>query len=288
MLTPCHSRCFAHSGLIKNERNPVMRKRSLRNMLVVMLLTMVATPASSQVLHYDFLGTTPMGSWQLREDTTTDHKGRQTVAATRTSLVGEEVRDGEKHYWIEMEINTFKVKKGKRKPTGDTIIFKSLVAESAFKDDPANAVNNVRAFGKEMIMQTGDQDPIRITGAGGMAESMMQAMGTTISYTYEFVGDEDVTVTAGSFPARKIQGTGTAEMKVIFKKISVTSNNTAWLSDRVPFGMVKSEGESITNGKTSTHSSELLEYGESGAVTQITKTPEDLPAMPSMKDIFKQ
>ena len=265
-----------------------MRKRTLRNALVVMLLAMVATPASSQVLHYDFLKTTPMGSWQLREDTTTDHKGRQTVAATRTSLVGEEVRDGEKHYWIEMEINSFKVKKGKRKPTGDTILFKSLVAESAFKDDPANAVNNVREFGKEMIMQTGDQDPIRITGAGGMAESVMQAMGTSISYTYDFVGDEDVTVTAGSFPARKIQGTGTAEMKVIFKKISVTSNNTAWLSDRVPFGMVKSEGESITNGKTSTHSSELLEYGESGAVTRITKTPEDLPAMPSMKDIFKQ
>ena len=265
-----------------------MRKQTLRNALVVMLLAMVATPASSQVLHHDFLKATPMGSWQLREDTTTDHKGRQTVAATRTSLVGEEVRDGEKHYWIEMEINTFKVKKGKRKPTGDKIFFKTLVAESAFKDDPANAVNNVRAFGKEMIMQTGDQDPIRITGAGGMAESMMQAMGTSISYTYDFVGDEDVTVTAGSFPTRKIQGNGTTEMKVIFKKISVTSNNTAWLSDRVPFGMVKSEGESITNGKTSTHSSELLEYGESGAVTQITKTPEDLPAMPSMKDILKQ
>lgn len=137
-------------------------------------------------------------------------------------------------------------------------------------------------------MQSGDQDPIRITGAGGMAESMMQSMGTKISYTYDLIGDEDVTVPAGSFPARKIQGTGTAEMKVIFKKVSVTSNNTAWLSDQVPFGMVKSEGESITNGKTSSHSSELLEYGDSGAVTQITKTPEDLPAMPNMKDIFKQ
>ncbi len=187
-----------------------------------------------------------------------------------------------------MEMNTFKVKKGKRKPSGDTIIFKSLVAESAFKEDPANAVNNLRAFGKEMIMQSGDQDPIRMTGAGGMAESMMQAMGTEISYAYDFVGDEDVTVKAGSFPARKIRGTGAVEIKVIFKKISVTSSNTAWISDRVPFGMVKSEGESITNGKTSTHSSELLEYGESGAVSKITKTPEELPAMPNMKDIFKQ
>jgi hypothetical protein len=263
-----------------------MRKRTLKNFLAFMLLAMAATPASSQVLQYDFLDATPMGSWQLREDTTTDHKGRQTVSVTRTSMVGEESRDGEKHYWVEMAMNTFKVKKDKRKPSGDTIIFKSLVPESAFKGDPANAVNNLRAFGKEMIMQTGDDNPIRLTGAGGMAESMMQAMGTEISYAYDFVGDEDVTVKAGSFPARKIQGTGAVEMKVVFKKISVTSSNTAWFSDRVPFGIVKSEGESIANGKKSTHSSELLEFGGSGAVTQITKTPEDLPAMPDMKDLF--
>jgi hypothetical protein len=257
-------------------------------MLAMMLLSMVATSASSEDLNYNFLESTPIGSWQLREDTNTDHKGKQTVSLTRSSLVGEETRDGEKHYWIEVEMNTFKVKKGERKPSGDTIIFKSLVAESAFKDDPANAVNNLRAFGKEMIMQTGDQDPILITGAGGMAESMMQAMGTKISYAYSFVGDEDVTVKAGSFPTRKIQGTGSVEMKVMFKKISVTSSNTAWLSDQVPFGMVKSEGQSVADGKTSTHSSELLEYGDSGAVSQITKTPEKLPEIPSMKDLFNQ
>ena len=265
-----------------------MRIQFLTNTLVAMLLTMVATTASSEALDYNFLQATPIGSWQLREDTNTDHKGRQTVTETRSSLVGEEMRDGEKHYWIEMTMNSFKVKKGKRKSSGDTIIFKSLVPESVFKDDPANAVNNLRAFGKEMIMQTGDQDPIRMTGAGGMAESMMQAMGTKISYTYDFVGDEDVTVKAGSFTAGKIQGTGSTEMKVIFKKISVTSSNTAWISDRVPFGMVKAEGESTTNGKKSTHSSELLEYGDSGAVSQITKTPEELPAMPNMKDLFGQ
>ena len=265
-----------------------MRTQFLTNTLVALLLTMVATTASSEGLDYNFMQATPIGSWQLREDTNTDHKGRQTVTETRSSLVGEEMRDGEKHYWIEMTMNSFKVKKGKRKSSGDTIIFKSLVPESVFKDDPANAVNNLRAFGKEMIMQTGDQDPIRMTGAGGMAESMMQAMGTKISYTYDFVGDEDVTVKAGSFPVRKIQGTGSTEMKVIFKKISVTSSNTAWISDRVPFGMVKAEGESTTNGKKSTHSSELLEYGDSGAVSQITKTPEELPAMPNMKDLFGQ
>lgn len=260
--------------------------RYLRNLLLAVSLTVAAAPAFSQDVDFNFLDATPVGSWQLREDTTIDHKGRETVAVVRSSMVGEETRDGEKHYWMEMEMNVFKVKKEKRKSSGDRIIFKTLVAESAFDADPANAVNNLRAFGKEMIMQTGDGDPILMTGGGGMAESMMQAMGTTINYSYEDVGNEEVTVAAGSFPTRKIQGTGSAEMKVVFKKITTTSSNTAWLSDDVPFGMVKSEGESTTNGKKSTHSSELMEYGNSGAVSQITKTPEELPSIPGLKDLF--
>jgi len=264
-----------------------MIERYLKNVLLIALLSIAATPALSEGVDFNFLESTPVGSWQLREDMTTDQKGRQTIATTRSSLVGEEMRDGERHFWLEMQIDTFKVdRKGKRKPKGDTAIVKTLVAESAFSADPANTLGNVRAFGKEIIMQTGDDDPIRLTGAGGMAESMLQSMGANITYSYAFVGDEEISVPAGSFSTRRIQGTGSTEMKVVFKKISVTSDNTVWLSDDVPFGMVKSEGESITNGKASTHSSVLLEHGTSGAVTQITKTPQDLPGMPGLKDLL--
>jgi len=263
-----------------------MAGRYLQNLLLAWSLTLVAAPSLGQGVDFNFLEATPVGSWQLREDTSIDHKGRKTVAVVRSSMVGEEIRDGEQHYWMEMEMNSFKVKKEKRKPSGDRIIFKTLVAKSAFDADPANAMINMRAFGKEIVMQTGDDKPILLTGGGGMAESMMQAMGTAVSYSYEEVGDEEVTVAAGSFPTRKIQGSGSTEMKVVFKKITVTSSNTAWVSDDVPFGMVKSEGESTTNGKQSTHSSELLEYGNSGAVSQITETPEELPAMPGLKDLF--
>ncbi len=263
-----------------------MKIRIWTTALLAMLLASATTTASAEGLEYNFLEATPIGSWQLREDTSIDHKGRQTVMETRSSLLGEEMRDGQKYYWIEMSMQPFEVKRGKRKPSGDTIIFKSLVAESAFQDDPANALNNVRAFGKEMIMQSGNSDPILMRGAGGMGDSILQSLGTKVSYAYELVGDEEVTVKAGSFPTRKIQGSGTTEMKIVFKKISVTSSNTAWLSDRVPFGMVKAQGESVTNGKKSTHSSELLEYGQSGAVSQITKTPEELPEMPDIKSLF--
>lgn len=263
-----------------------MKIRNWITALLAMLLAGVATTASAEGLGYNFLESTPIGSWQLREDTSIDHKGRQTVMETLSSLLGEETRDGQKYYWIEMSMQTFKVKRDKRKPSGDTIIFKTLVAESAFRDDPANALNNVRAYGKEMIMQNGNSDPILIRGAGGMGDSMLKSLGAKVSYAYEFVGDEEVTVKAGSFPAKKMEGSGTTEMKVVFKKISVTSSNTAWVADRVPFGMVKAQGESITNGKKSTHSSELLAYGQSGAVSKITKTPQELPEMPDIKGIF--
>ena len=263
-----------------------MKTRNLIITLLAMLLASAATTAAVEGLNYNFLQATPIGSWQLREDTSTDHKGRQTVMETRSSLLSEETRDGQKYYWIEMSMQTFKVKRDKRKPTGDTIVFKTLVAESAFQDDPANALNNVRAFGEEMILQSGDGDPMLIRGAGGMGDSMLKFMGAKVTYAYEMLGDEDVTVKAGSFAARKIQGSGTTEMKVMFKKLSVASSNTAWISDRVPFGMVKAQGESVTNGKKSTHSSELLAYGESGAVSQITKTPQEMPEMPDIKSIF--
>ena len=262
-----------------------MKKHFLMHSLMGFWLVLSAT-ASSESLNFNFVKSTPVGSWQLREDITTDHKGRQTVSQMRSSLVGEEMRDGEQYYWIEMVIDNFKIKKGKRKPTGDTAIMKSLVAAGAFNDDPANAVNNLREFGKEIIVQNGDQDPMRMSGAGGMADSLMKAFDAKITYEYEVAGKEDVSVKAGNFKAQKMMGNGSTEMKVFFKKISVTSTNTAWISSGVPFGLVKSEGESNTNGKKSTHSSELLEYGTSGGVSRITKPPQDMPEMPKLKDLF--
>ena len=263
-----------------------MNKPPVAITLVCLLLTGAMSAAFGEKMDYNLLQSTPVGSWQLREDTTTDRKGKKTVTQMRSSLIAEVMRDGEKHYWIEMAMESFEIKRGKRKPSGDTVIIKSLVPESALQDDPANAVNNLRAFGKEIIMQSGDADPIMIRGAGGLAGSMMQAMGMKVSYEYDYVGNESVSVTAGEFPARKIQGSGATEFKMMMRKTRITSKNTAWLSDRVPFGIVKAEGETVTNGKKSTNVAELLAYGTSGASTQITKTAQELPEIPNMKQIF--
>ncbi|MEM7358307.1 MAG: hypothetical protein AAF431_04385 [Pseudomonadota bacterium] len=260
-----------------------MLQVSLFRVSVLLMGLLLAPMASATGVGFQFLESTPIGSWQVREDTDISHKKKTTVSVIRSSLLGSEMRNGEKHYWIEMVMNNYKVsKKGKRKKDGDQAIIKTLVSESALKSDPANVLNNLRGFGAEIIMQSGDQDPMRITGAGGFMGGMMQAMDLEVNYNFTELGNESVTVPAGDFDARKVQGSGTTEAKVIFKKIKVDSDSTAWLSKKVPFGIVKSEGTTTTNKKTSTQSSELLEYGMSGATSLITKEPKDMPTMGNM------
>jgi len=261
--------------------------RKLVNGILLTICLCLSTQSSfAQGFEFDLLEATPIGSWQLREDTNTNHKGKQEVIVMRSSLLGTETRGDTKYYWIEMVVDSYKIKKkGKRKKNGKQVVIKSLVAESALSGDPANVLTNLRGFGEEMIMQTGDDDPLRISGSGGMLGAMMQALGTEVNFNFSQLGNESVTVPAGEFSTQKIQGSGTTETKIVFKKIKIESDSTVWMSAKVPFGMVKSEGTSTTNKKQSTHSSVLLEYGMSGAESLITKEAKD---MPGLGNIFGQ
>lgn len=261
-------------------------KKFLSTILFCTALVANSPALYAKGINFDFVKASPVGSWQLREDTVTNHKGKQTLTKTRSSVVGEEQRDGERHLWLEMKIESFKLKKGKRKPSGDTVIVKTLIPVSILNGDPANAVNNMRALGKEMVMQSGDSDPMVIRGAGGLAGSMMKAMGVEIKHSYEDMGTEKVQVGGKNFSARKIQGEGSTKSKIMFTTLNVSSKNTAWLSQDVPFGFIKSESETTTNGKVSHSTSELVDYGRSGAQSEITKTPQEMPEIPNMKDLF--
>lgn len=203
-------------------------------------------------------------------------------------MVGSEERDGETHYWIEASIDSFKIsKKGKRKNKGKRTIMKTLIPESLFKSDAENILGNLSAFGVETIIQTGKEQPMRMSNTGGMMASMMKAFGAQVTHDYSDQGSESINVSAGKFDVRKISGTGTVEMKIVFKKINVESDSTVWIADNVPFGFVQGETTTITNGKTSNTSSQLLEFGTSGAQSQITGEPQDMPEMPNMGELFK-
>ena len=244
---------------------------------------------TGHALEYDMLGSTPIGSWQVREDINTDHKGRQTVTTIRTSMLGTETRDGQQYYWIEMVMENFKVsKKGKRKPVGDRAIMKSLMSAETLSGDPANIMTNLRGLGKEIIIQSGDEDPMIIREAGGMFGAIMKGMGMEVNYDFNELGGEKVSVAAGEFDTNKVQGSGVTESKVMFKTMRVESDSTVWMSDKVPFGMIKAEGQSLINGKQNSHSSQLMEFGMEGAKSLITKPPTEMPAMPNMQDILGQ
>lgn len=229
------------------------------------------------------LDATPIGSWQLRDNVETNHKGKSTASSIRTSLLGSDVRDGKKYYWVEMVINSYKIdRKGKRKPSGDQMVMKSLVSASIMSSDPSNVMGNLRGFGLETIMQSGNNDPMRMSNTGGMMAGMMKSMNIEINYDFKPLGTESINVAAGSFNTTKIQGSGSTKAKILFKKIHVESDSTVWLSSKVPFGTVKMTGNTVTNGKKSNSTSELIEFGTSGAKSLITKEPTDMPTMPNI------
>ena len=227
---------------------------------------------------FDVLAVTPVGSWQLRETITTDHKGKKRVSVLRTSLIDAEKRGGEPYVWIETEVTNYKLKKkGERKKDGDTAVVKVLVKESALRGDPANIVNNLSGLGEEIIFQSGKNKPMKLSGGGAMAQGMMKALGTKVTFDFQEVGEEKVEIPAGNFVCTRVTGTGSAETKVLIKKIKVESESEMWLSAKVPFGLVKSLEQSKVNGKPQSGETVLLEYGDSGAVSKITEEPTSMP-----------
>jgi len=227
---------------------------------------------------FNVLDTTPVGSWQLREIVTTNHKGKQSVQQMRYALVGEENRDGKPHVWIEMRIQNYKVsRKGQRKLSGDTVIMKSLVEASLFESDMTNALANLRGAGREIIVKTGDE-ALRISEGGLMADMALKAFDSSISFEITNTGETaTIDTPAGAFKAHKIIGTGETTMKVFMRTMKVTSTSEIWLSSDVPFGIVSSTTNSVVNGKPETSEMTLLEFGMSGATSEITGEIMDMP-----------
>jgi len=262
---------------------------SMKNLKTFILSVLFITSATiggvsnAQAVKFDMLNSTPVGSWQVREDINTDHKGRQTVSTIKTTMLGKESRNGQDFYWIEMVMQNYKLKRGKRKKTGKQAIVKSLMPSTVFDSDPANILTNMRGLGEELIIQNGKEKPMRISGAGGFLSGLMKGLGAEINYKFTEQGRENISVAGGSFGTTKIHGVGNTEMKIMLKKIKVESDSTVWIASDVPFGMIKSEGHSTSNGKRSDFVMEMQEYGMSGGTSLITEEPSD---MPSFKNPF--
>jgi len=243
--------------------------------LIICTLSVAADAVAESL--FNFAASTPEGSWAVREVTTTDHKGRQTVTVTRQKYLGSEQRQGQTYYWLETEMDNYKLKKGKRKPEGEHMVMKVLVSKEAMNSDPANVVNNLQGFGQEIIMQTGDSQPLMISGGGMLAGATLQAMGIEVNYQFNEEGTETIDTAAGQFKARRVAGSGSSSGKILFKKIEIESKSLMWISDEVPFGIVKGENTDLINGKKQTSQTVLMEYARTGAVTAITGEVMQMP-----------
>ena len=250
------------------------------NHLAAFVAGLLLMSGNVQAFNFDLLKSAPVGSWQLREHIETSHRGKKTGSKIKTLMVGKQQRNGKLHYWVEVQIESFEIRKnGKRKSAGELAIIKSLLPADVLNDDPENALNNLRGFGVETIVQNGDQRPMRLNSSSGLLAGAMKMANVEIKHEYQKLGVETIAVSAGQFSTDKISGSGSVSMKVIFKKINIDSDSTVWLSDEVPFGVVKTQGTTTTNGKTSSQVGELLAFSRSGAQSAITQAPQDMPSL---------
>lgn len=254
-------------------------RKVLSLVLFAFMVVAGSAPAAADTIKFDFKDSTPVGSWQEREVTTKNDKGEEHVTVMRMSYLGDEKRGGEDFVWTETEISNYKVKRGERKPQGKPIIMKVLTKKSIYEGDIANALGNFSDLATEVIMQVGDGQPMRIKDAGSAMGPMAQAVGLKVNYNLTADGEETITVPAGSFNCARYRGEGQTSAKVMFKSIEVHSRATQWISQKVPFGVVKVISDDVVNGKPEHTESVLKAFGRSGATSKITGEPQDMPSM---------
>ncbi len=231
---------------------------------------------------FDLASSTPIGSWQTREEISTDHKGKQSAAVVTVSLLEKESRNGSPFVWIEMHMQNFKIKKDKRKADGDPMTMKVLVPEARMHEDAASLMTNLRGFGEEIILQSGDDEPILISNSGMLAQQMLAAMGAEFDFDFRETGSEKWEVPAGSFTCTMLEGEGESRTKIMFKEIVIHSKSRTCITEKVPFGIVYGTAVTTSNGDDMHTETRLLDFGMSGAKTRIKGEPVAAPEMPSM------
>ena len=242
----------------------------------VFIFALTPVPAMSDAPTFRISDVTPVGSWAEREQRTVNHKKKETLSVMRQTLVGKEDRDGETHYWVETEATNYKItKKGEKKKQGQTTIIKALIAGSMFDADPANISNNLTGFGKEIIFQTGNEQPMRMKEGGTMADFMMKALGVKVDYTFTSAGNDTVEIPAGTFNAQKFTGTGSVDTRILIQKISIRSESEFWMTPELPFGFAHMISKETVNKKPQSSEASVTSYGMSGGTSKITQEPVD-------------
>lgn len=235
-----------------------------------------ANDFTAGTVEVDLLASTPPGSWQRSESVTTDKKGRRAVSEMTMAFLGEEQRNGEPLIWMETRMQSYAVgRDGERRPDREEVKVKILLDRDFFSR-AGGQFAALRQFGREVIIQQGDEQPMLIRNAGEMAAGVGAVMNTETAQSFREAGKETVSVPAGTFETRKITGRQRVETGFAMMRRTIEMDSTVWVSEDVPFGVVKAESTSVGGGATGSSSQRLLEYGMTGASSAITGTPQEL------------
>jgi hypothetical protein len=146
--------------------------------------------------------------------------------------------------WFEMSMNM----------NEQAMVLQLLVGDWPFDPDDIEAV----------VMKPADQPAMRVPDMmlgqlRGQMNVPMQGMSESCRAS-EMLGQESVTVPAGTFSTHRLQP-------------AEEDAGQVWVSSDVPFGLVKGEGP---------EGSMILVGTGHDATTSITETPQDMPGMPGM------
>jgi hypothetical protein len=214
------------------------------------LLLALGAPALHAQSVCDMKMMTPkVGSWAKYQLVS----GGDTTGTMRLALVGAEKRNGTDMVWVE---NSMQSDRG-------PMIMEMLVP--GFPYDGSGV--------QEMIMKFGDRPAMKASPQ--MMGMMQRRAGSNPALSFKancehmkLVGSETVTTPAGTFSTQHFKND--------------LNQSDAWISSKVPFGMVKVVAPSRNReGNETTTTMTLLDSG-SGATKSITETPQEMPGMGGM------
>ncbi|MCS4540839.1 MAG: hypothetical protein HY929_00725 [Euryarchaeota archaeon] len=177
-------------------------------------------------------------TWKVGQWVQYNVKDREGKESTmKYSIVGSEVIEGKTYFWYEMKVETAQGKS----------ILKYL-----FSPDLSEI--------KRVVVKSGDQPAVEMPASffGQYKKSAQTAPSQSTVETGK-VGTEVINVPAGTFTC------------IHYRTTTDSTTFDSWISGKVPIiAMVKSAGsDGFTMG--------LIEYGTTGAQTEITETPQQMP-----------
>ncbi|OQY26448.1 MAG: hypothetical protein B6244_13535 [Candidatus Cloacimonetes bacterium 4572_55] len=257
---------------------------------ITVALTLIHLTANSQSLLrylYEQQDWIP-GSWAEYEVKNL-HDGKETVSRIKISILSSEKVDGTTLY--DVEIVT-------RSDTGDVDKMKVKMPKKSREEMKASSSL------RELVVQHNDNQPVRLSLKMNFHMPQLDALEESrppIEETVSELGTENVETKAGKFECRHIQKKGKRRTEKPKKRDMVVQEtgytDDVWLSDLVCLGVIKGNNYTETTmtlvkndpaeplveqGKKTSESHYLLvDYGDSGAKSEIFGEPVDMGDPPS-------